>query len=401
MCCREFAGFPIFCVLLVAQAAVVVGDEWKPHAVRQRNGSSAETSIPAKLQIVSEQQWNRAATVPYLVYMEEPKRLMLLINCDSAMLATSDDQGTTWSKPRYLHLDGQGKPDVGMATGLTYLGGGKLLTSDGAKHWFSKDYGETWTSAANPPASNGKTWYEWDPLLVDKDTRTGKIVRLMSYCSDNLQPDGHFQGYIRFSADEGATWTGEIKVPEMYAVNETAFLRARSGDIVAACRTDSPERFKNEIDHYNGLGISISKDNGRTWSKPNMLYELGRHHPSMVLMPNGDIVMSYVVRKGYIDTPDGFPQFGIEAVVSHDDGHNWDLDHRYILHTWAGNRKKSPNESQPGPQAWWASCQCTSTVRLPDGSLLTTFSTGYRIPPGPNAQPTPRDVGLVLWRLGD
>lgn len=30
--------------------------------------------------------------------------------------------------------------------------------------------------------------------------------------------------------------------------------------------------------------------------------------------------MTYVVRKGYVNTADGFPQFGIEAVVSRDNG---------------------------------------------------------------------------------
>ena len=299
---------------------------------------------------------------------------------------SSDDRGTTWSELRGLHLDGQGEPDVGMCVGLTYLGRGKVMANEGTKHWLSIDYGKMWTSIANPPASNGKNWGEWDPLLVDKDAKTGKTTRLMSYCTDNLQPDGHFQGYVRFSTDEGLTWVNEIKVPEMYKVNEAALIRAQNGDIVAACRTDNPERFSKEIDHYGGLGISISKDNGSTWSKLNILYEWGRHHASMVLMPDNDIVMTYVVRKGYTDSPDGLPQFGIEAVVSHDHGQTWDLDHRYLLHTWVDNR-----------WGWPSGCQATSTVLLPKGFILTAFGTGYRYQQGG----TPRDVGLVLWRLGD
>jgi hypothetical protein len=328
--------------------------------------------------------------------MSEKDRLLMLVACDyphRAMVIASDDRGATWSKPRYLRVDGQGKPAAGLSTGLTYLGNGKLMANEGASRWLSGDYGETWTSVANPPASNGHSWVEWDPLLVDRDSKTGQIARLMSFCSDNLQPDGHFQGYLRFSTDGGATWANEIKVPQMYAVNEVAFLRARNGDIVAACRTDNPERFKTEIDHYGGLGVSVSTDNGVTWSKLHMLYEWGRHHPSMVLMPGNEIVMTYVVRKGYVDTPEGFPQFGIEAVTSRDNGRTWDLDHRYVLTTWPSNRK--------GVNRWWASSQATSTVLLPDGALLTTFGTGYRSQPDRNGMPTPRDVGLVRWRLGD
>ena len=110
--------------------------------------------------------------------------------------------------------------------------------------------------------------------------------------------------------------------------------------------------------------------------------------------------MTYVVRKGYIDSPDGFPQFGIEAVVSHDQGQTWDLDHRYLLNTWVGNRKGS-NQNQPGPQAWWAISQATSTVLLPNGAILTAFGTGYRSQPNAQGMSAPRDVGLIQWRLNE
>jgi hypothetical protein len=393
----------LLCLLFAGSHAMATAAGWQPHAVRQLNGDAPVVNVPAKLQIVTESM-NRAVAVPYLVYMPEKHRLLMLVGCDYphvAMVMSSDDQGSTWSTLKYLHLDAQGKPDTGMAVGLTYLGNGKVMVNTGAKRWVSADWGATWNVLLNPPASNGCTWSEWDPLLIDKDAKTGKIVRLMSFCSDNLQPDGHFQGYLRFSADEGATWNGEIKVPEMYAVNEAAFLRAANGDIVAACRTDNPKRFmkKDWLDHYNGLSVSISKDQGKTWSKQNMLYEWGRHHPSMVLLPSGDIVMTYVVRLGYVRTSNDLPQFGVEAVVSHDNGQTWDLDHRYLLHTWVGNRK-GPNECQPGPQEWWASSQCTSTVLMPDGSMLTAFGTGYRSQPCPGGF-APRDVGLVSWQFGN
>jgi hypothetical protein len=64
------------------------------------------------------------------------------------------------------------------------------------------------------------------------------------------------------------------------------------------------------------LGVSISRDGGNTWSEVTTLFEWGRHHPGMVVLPDGDIVMTYVVRRGYPDTAEGFPQMGIEAVVA-------------------------------------------------------------------------------------
>ena len=113
----------------------------------------------------------------------------------------------------------------------------------------------------------------------------------------------------------------------------------------------------------------------------------------MVLLPGGDLLMTYVVRMGYTALPDGRPRFGIEAILSHDNGVTWDLDHKYVLDAWDGNRT--------GPNAWWASCQATSTVLLPDGSLLTAYGTGYRSEPNAQNMPAPRDVGLVHWRASD
>ena len=144
------------------------------------------------------------------------------------------------------------------------------------------------------------------------------------------------------------------------------------------------------IDHTKGLGISISTDDGQTWSAVGKLYDWGRHHPSLVLLPDGEIVMTYVVRNGYVNPPDGFPQFGIEAVVSRDHGHTWDLDHKYILHHWVGHIKA-------GPTAWYPSSQSTSTIRLPDGVILTAFGTGYRCRVIVKGQP-PR--GMLAWSAG-
>ena len=105
------------------------------------------------------------------------------------------------------------------------------------------------------------------------------------------------------------------------------------------------------------LTLRLYRSPYRNLMKPweRKLYDWGRHHPSLVLMPDGQIVMTYVVRKGYLNTSEGFPRFGIEAVVSRDHGRTWDLDHKYILHQWSGHIKD-------GPTAWYPSSQATSTA---------------------------------------
>lgn len=211
---------------------------------------------------------------------------------------------------------------------------------------------------------------------------------------------------LRFSTDCGRTWSADIVPPSWNEIrgNEVVLCRAGNGAIVAAIRFASPpevykatEDYKKlgDIDHLNGLGVSLSKDNGYTWEKANILYDCGRMHPSMVMMPNGDIVMTYVVRLGYPRDKNDFPQYGVEAVISRDNGESWDLAHRYILAKWSGNRK--------GRTEWTASPQATSTVLLPNGSLLTAYGTGYRsqkLAQSDDSAPlfSPRDVGLVRWR---
>lgn len=392
----------IVCTMAVMSWTATAMAQWKPHTVRQVDGKAGETKLPAKMQMVTE-SWNRVVAVPYIVYMPEKDRLLMLVNCDyphRPMVLSSDDRGATWSKPVWVHVDAKGQPDISMGTGLTYLGHGKAAINAGDRRWFSKDYGATWdTSAPVPTMPNKKPWNAWDPMWVDRNP-SGAIVRVADTGYDvdwaayqAAKGEAYSFGHLRFSTDEGQTWGKAVQVPQWKGVSEVALCRAANGDLVAACRTDIPPQFKGQtLDHYEGLAVSISKDDGRTWSSLNKLYDWGRHHPSLLLMPNREIVMTYVVRMGYPKASNGMPQFGVEAVASRDNGQTWDLDHRYILHDWVGNRTDE--------NAWWASSQCTSTVLLPDGNLVTAFGTGYRSHPGAAAnQPTPRDVGLVLWRL--
>ena len=374
--------------------------QWQAHEVRQLNGQAGQRRLPARFQIVTE-SWNRVVAVPYMVNMPEKNRLLMLVGCDyphRAFVLTSDNRGATWTDPRPVRADDDGQPSIGMGTALAYLGKGKLLFyEDGIlaagqpSRWFSTDYGKTWGHPVPiARSSDDKPWYIWDPPLVDRDPRTGKIIQLAE--TGYRQSGTDSQASIRFSTDLGQTWSRSITVPEWHGVNEVSLFRAGNGDLLAACRTDVPDRLEGKtLDHYEGLGISISRDHGRTWSAVKKLYDYGRHHPSLVLMRNKDIVMTYVVRLGYVDDQDGFPQFGIEAVVSHDHGATWDLDHRYLLHVWSGKRK--------GESYWWPSSQATSSTRSRDGSITTAFGTGYRIQAGKESPQAPRDAGLIQWRL--
>jgi len=370
----------------------------REHAVRQVNGDEPPRSLPAELQWISQPWENRNAQMPYLVYMPEKDRLLMLAAVAHPIpfaLTTSDDHGKTWSKRRHLTPEEAGQPPrIGL--GLTYLGQGKLLAfpEDNAVQWVSSDYGATWTVRTPQVPTEGER-NSWDPIFIVRNAQGGVERLVQAWWRPTGIPWGsdagaYSQAYLRSSTDEARTWSDDQKVPQWLGVNEVEIIKAANGDWVAACRTDYPKRFAHfQFDHYGGLATSISKDKGKTWSELKPLYEWGRHHPSMVLLRDGNIVMSYVVRLGYPDTNDGFPQYGVEAVVSKDNGQTWDLEHRYVLATWVGNRK--------GKNDWFCSVQSTSTVLLPDGTLLTAFGTGFTNTPETKA--CKMDVALVTWRL--
>ncbi len=400
---------------MTAQPDVTCAKGWQRHWIRRIEGDRY-VDIPAVRQIPTE-GWNRVVGMPYIVYMPERDRVLMLVYLDyrpcKPAVMYSDDHGTTWSEPMLVHTNPAPNPEYGPDYGdtgvsLTYLGGGKVMFGGVEKRWVSTDFGQTWEGMAIPPGRNGKPWagWQWEPYLVDRDPKTGKVTLIAetaySHEGDKYPTMGYFsQSYIRFSTDEGKTWSEEIAVPEWKGINEVTLFRAKNGDMIAGCRTDLSLWYRDpahrpeglhEPDLYSGFGISISKDNGRTWSKVNVLFDFGRHFTSMVLMPNGDIVMTYVVRIGYGYNIDGFPMYGIEAVVSRDNGVTWDLEHRIILDEWTGNLR--------GKNSWWPSPQSTSTVLLPDGWLLTAYGRAYHCLPTADGQiGPPRDIGLVRWRL--
>lgn len=109
----------LVCALAVLNSAPA-NAAWKSHTVRQLNGPTGrEVAQPAKLQIISE-PWNRVVAVPYVVYMPERDRLLMLVACDyphRPMLIGSDDRGATWTEPKPLK-EKTGRAGEGVFTGL-------------------------------------------------------------------------------------------------------------------------------------------------------------------------------------------------------------------------------------------------------------------------------------------
>ena len=74
------------------------------------------------------------------------------------------------------------------------------------------------------------------------------------------------------------------------------------------------------IDHWEGTAISISKDDGKTWSDMQFLFDAGRHHANLQRLPSGDLVCVMIVRADVQGGKQVSLRRGSDALVSHDNG---------------------------------------------------------------------------------
>ena len=312
------------------------------------------------------------------------------------VIAISGDRGVTWS-------DMQRIPEAtGRPMNLTNLGSGTLsfvtdvLGTGHAQRFFSHDYGRTWSGGREHPlTSDGMKFNLEGNAWVDRNKK-GKATTIFEigwhYKPAQSHPRDDAWGVFRHSIDGGHTWKGEVSPPQwklhvthngkeyVRGVSEGAIVRAANGDLVAALRTDMHPRYFNQpaVDHYEGTGVSISKDNGMSWSPINILNDAGRLHANLLRLPNDDLLMTLVVR---IDTHNGqlaSYRRGCEAIISHDHGVTWDLDRKYILDEWQFFDHSNPHI---GP------CGHLYSILVDDGHLLTTHNNYLT-----------KSISLIRWK---
>ena len=116
-------------------------------------------------------------------------------------------------------------------------------------------------------------------------------------------------------------------------------------------------------DSLEGLAVSISKDDGKTWSKPDQLFRAGRHHPQMIRMPNNDLVMTLIRRVDFREGQLASYRRGCDALISKDNGLTWNVDQMYVLDDFAFCNGDN-----------WVNARCghQCSIGLEDGSVLTS-----------------------------
>jgi hypothetical protein len=371
----------------VCESRFFVEDEllsWKEHFIKRADGKSGYTCRLAEAQFMPRYQGRR--TCPYgLAQMDNGETILVGTawpqsdGLEQTLVTISGDGGSTWGD--YIAIQGIHTRPMELA----YLGQGVVTFEAGDTterfRLFSHDYGRTWTERLiTPPAPNGLSLgFEGNPL-VDRDAQ-GNAVRIaqIGQTLEGRSPHWKINEYIRWSEDGGRTWS-RVSRPEAwrwtekrdsntrcYSGGEGSLVRAANGWIVAALRTFGPLQLLDHLFHEDsleGTAVSISKDDGATWSSLQTIFEGGRHHPSLVRLPNGDLIMTVIRRVDLRDGKLGSYRRGCDAVISHDHGLTWDVAHLYVLDDFpfcAGEN--------------WVNGECghqCATV-LTDGSILTAY----------------------------
>ena len=361
---------------------------WKPHSIRQSDGHGGEVCHTAKFRFMP--RWHGMTVIPYgLAQMDNGEIAFAGMARDSdcrdrqTLVAFSGDAGGTWTP--YQCVKGfSSRPMM-----LAYLGDGVLSCwggRDGVRYrLFGRDYGRTWEAVEDRVVSRDPTLptefsTEGNPL-VDRDERGVVTSIAETGCAfvDAESPLPSSREFIRWSYDLGRTWE-DISEPEAWkwqesyrgktyarSVSEGALVRAANGWIVAALRTDMlPCYFNHPIadDSLEGTAVSISKDDGETWSPMQRLFDAGRHHANLIRLSNGDLVMTLIRRVDIRDGKLASYRRGCDAVVSRDNGLTWDVDHMITLDDFPYCEGEN-----------WVHSECGHlfSIALEDDSVLTAY----------------------------
>ena len=245
------------------------------------------------------------------------------------LLATSDDDGRTWSKPRVV-IDPTDPPGAPNRSSLV----GNLWTDPTGRLWlfFDQSLGNfdgragDWYTVCNNPDADEPAWSKPVRLAngytLNKPTvlRNGHWLLPVALWdrgkigSPELKEahhdlDDQRGAFVYASTDQGRTWTkrGGVSFPKP-AFDEHMLVELRDGRVWMLART------------ADGIAQSYSSDEGQTWSNPE-LTSLG--HPSARFhvrrLASGRLLL---VKHGAIGERTA-SRSHLQAFLSDDDGQSW------------------------------------------------------------------------------
>ena len=243
------------------------------------------------------------------------------------VLASSDDDGETWSEPR-LVVDSH-NPNLPRDRSILV---GNLWTDPIGRLWLIFDQsmdmfdgrGGVWASVCKNPDADQPTWSPprriWHGVTLNKPTVLANGQWMLPISLDQRGGLGHFKGAFKeldplrganvfVSTDQGETWQrrGMVQFPKP-DWHEHMIVQRRDGTLWMLARTG------------NGIMESTSTDGGRTWSEPvpsNIKHPVARFH--IRRLASGRILL---IKHG--ETIDGHEgRSKLTAWLSDDEGRTW------------------------------------------------------------------------------
>ena len=189
----------------------------------------------------------------------------------------SNDEGRTWSAPVTL-ID---SPDDDRDPSVTQLPNGTLLLN-----FFTYDANKAYDTCISRSLDGGRTWSEPEVVMPGYATsspirrlRSGRLLLPIYFAND--QQKRSFAA-VSLSNDQGKSWSSPrpIGLKARKTLDETDFYERNDGSILAVMR--------------QVMTASESRDGGRTWSVPVDLGFPG-HCPYLLMTRSGVLLMGHRV----------------------------------------------------------------------------------------------------------
>ena len=218
-------------------------------------------------------------------------------NRDYTQIVTveSTDRGRTWSAKKPVTEGTRGLDYYYNCARITQLRDGRLgiivdrapvgdegRTAEKSVNllYFSSDEGRTWSMPQETPLRGIVP----DKLLV---LNNGRWI-----ISAHHPKDGFLTQFLRYSDDQGKTWSKRITVGKKHGLNlcEVSILPVGGSTLVAFMR-------ENSLQGWDCMK-TISRDNGKTWSEVIQFPLPGCHRPVAGFLQNGLIMITYRFMQG-------------------------------------------------------------------------------------------------------
>lgn len=280
-------------------------------------------------------------------------------NDGAVMLASSDDDGLTWSDPHpvyalpgwdalpmggLLHFaDDEVALAIGAVTVDASLGGDEPFSDWRVFLVRSHDGGDTWSE----PEPDLSIFPHWTELYGASNPHPLPDGRHLIACMGTLGRDLGWHAGVTVTADRGRSFEPPVIIAQAAGrdFSDTDVVRLDDGRLLAVIR-----------EHVTrGAYSSSSEDDGRTWT-PIRATGFSGANIKLLRLASGAIACAYR------DEDPTRPGVGLS--ISHDGGERWE---------YAGRLYAQPPESAAGPGRL---CGYPELVPLPDGAILCLLHTG-------------------------